>query len=316
MALLFIAVISATFVVVPPASSVLCGAEPRAGIDYSGCNFTGRTFGKTDPITHQVIPVDLSSANFSNAVLISVKFLWGVDLTNANFTNANLSGSTFNKGSILNGSNFQGAILDSSVLQSLKMENVNFYSASIQRTLFGGLFGELVSMKNSIFDSGNLLYSSLEGVDFTGASFRGTLGMSNFHRKSAIWPPECISTGTNSVVCEYPTVTPEPNPEPTTEEPEDIIVSGPSAVRNLKVTAGKGSLRLTFSRPISDNNAYIRGYYAVCTNAGKSIKKYARGVNVRSISVTNLKRKATYRCTVYAYNGLFGDKKSIVKKTL
>jgi len=86
--------------------------------------------------------------------------------------------------------------------------------------------------------------------------------------------------------------------------PSDSVVvlpSAPGAPTINSVSAGKGSVKITFTKPADNGGAKIVDYRAKCTSSNGGVKG-ARGTSKSPVVVSGLTAGKTYTCTVAARN--------------
>ncbi len=135
----------------------LSGAElTSAQLSGSATDLSNAMFHNADMQSTAFDNANLTQANLNGGDLGSATFK-GSNLTNAVFDNADLTGVAFvanNSSAILTGATFQGANLGAAFYSNNQLQQAN--------------------LNKAVFDNSNIVAFSLSGIDFSGASMRGT----------------------------------------------------------------------------------------------------------------------------------------------
>jgi hypothetical protein len=126
-----------------PASAVDCNAPAAPGVDWSGCNQTGKGLNLAN--------VDLSGANLSDTTLNGLDFsganLAGANLTDATFGDANLAGANLSRASAqgadffradMAGANLTAIDLTGGFTKGTTLTGANLTGANLTGVFMGG----------------------------------------------------------------------------------------------------------------------------------------------------------------------------------
>ncbi|WP_093004399.1 pentapeptide repeat-containing protein [Rhizobium sp. NFR07] len=176
------------------AAAIECRADPRPGIDWSGCkkrllmldggNFEGANLSGADLSMTDLSRTNLKKANFNKTMLVRASLagadaegadferaegyrsnLSGISASGANFVSSEMQRANFSEGE-LNNVDFTKAELGRALFFKAKLGNVRFAMANLSRASF-----HTAEISGPIdFTSAFLFLTRIEGVDLSSAT--------------------------------------------------------------------------------------------------------------------------------------------------